>query len=104
MKSAFLEKILGRIEKLDEKVLRVIIEKLARDKGFFETIFNALEEGVMVVDAGGSVVYFNRAATELIGIRAPVNGLPSINEYLDDTDWQAVMESPASSRVGAGAA
>src|SRR6185436_15448678 len=73
-------------------------------KGFLETVFDALEEGVLVVDARGHVVYFNRAATELIGIRAPVNGLPSINEYLDDTDWQAVMESSASSRVGAGAA
>jgi PAS domain S-box-containing protein len=91
VKSAFLEKVLGRIDKLDDKMLRGIVEKLARDKGFLETVFNALEEGVLVVDGAGRVIYFNRAATELIGIRAPVNGLPTIGEYLDDVDWTAVM-------------
>jgi signal transduction histidine kinase len=90
MKPAFLEKILGRIDKLDEQLLRGIVEKLARDKGFLETVFNALEEGVLVVDARGRVIYFNRAATELIGIRVPVNGLPSIGEYLDDVEWESV--------------
>lgn len=104
MKSAFLEKILGRIDKLDEKSLRGIVEKLARDKGFLETVFDALEEGVLVVDARGHVIYFNRAATELIGIRAPVNGLPSIGEYLDDADWQAVMGPALNGRQVEGAA
>jgi len=104
MKPAFLEKILGRIDKLDEKSLRGIVEKLARDKGFLETVFDALEEGVLVVDARGHVIYFNRAATELIGIRVPVNGLPSIGEYLDDADWQAVMGPALNGRVAEGAA
>jgi PAS domain S-box-containing protein len=90
MRPAFLEKVLGRIEKLDEQMLRGIVEKLARDKGFLETVFNALEEGVLVVDHEGQVIYFNHAATELLGIRAPVNGLPSIKEYLDDFDWSTV--------------
>ena len=99
MKSAFLEKILGRIDRLDEQLLRGIVEKLARDKGFLETVFNALEEGVLVVDVRGRVIYFNRAATELIGIRAPVNGLPSIGEYLDDVDWAAVVGPSSEKRA-----
>ena len=104
MRSAFLEKILGRIDKLDEQMLRSIVERLTREKGFLETVFNALEEGVMVVDSKGRVVYFNRAATDLIGVRMPVNGLPSLNEYLDDVDWPALMgPGRKSSRASEGA-
>lgn len=103
MKPAFLEKILGRIDKLDEQLLRGIVEKLARDKGFLETVFNALEEGVLVVDARGRVIYFNRAATELIGIRVPVNGLPSIGEYFEDVDWDAVVGPSLRVRAAEGA-
>ena len=41
--------------------------RLAREKGFLETIFNAVREGVIVTDVHGRISYLNDAACELFG-------------------------------------
>ncbi|MBV9463485.1 MAG: PAS domain-containing protein [Verrucomicrobiae bacterium] len=101
MKSAFLEKLLGRIDKVDEKLLRGVIERLVREKGFLETIFNALQEGVMVVDGQGQVIYYNQAATDLVGVRGGPSNMPNLREILDDMQWDEFFQA---SRAGPNAA
>ena len=48
--SSFLDKVLGRIGRLDTQGLQTVVERLARERSFLETLFNAIEDGVLVVD------------------------------------------------------
>ena len=48
-KSSFLDKVLGRIGRLDTEGLQTVVQRLARERDFLETLFNAIEDGVLVI-------------------------------------------------------
>ena len=48
-KSSFLDKVLGRMDRLGRKDLQAVIERLAREREFLETLFNTMDDGVLVV-------------------------------------------------------
>ena len=68
-KPSFLDKVLGRIGRLDTEGLQTVVQRLARERSFLETLFNTIEDGVLVVDETGKVIYFNQAVTQLIGLQ-----------------------------------
>jgi two-component system, sporulation sensor kinase E len=86
-KSSFLDKVLGRIARLDAEGLHSVVQRLARERSFLETLFNAIEDGVLVIDENGRVLYFNQAATRLIGLQANTEGR-QISEVLPEVDWK----------------
>ncbi|MFM1768929.1 MAG: hypothetical protein RJA22_1458 [Verrucomicrobiota bacterium] len=87
-KSSFLDKVLGRIGRLDKEGLQTVVERLARERTFLETLFNTVEDGVLVVDEGGRILYFNQAVTRLLGLQAPgAEGQP-IARFLPELDWE----------------
>ena len=47
-KSSFLDKVLGRIGRLDPEGLQTVVQRLARERSFLETLFNTIEDGVLV--------------------------------------------------------
>ena len=49
-KSNFLDKVLGRIGRLDTEGLQTVVQRLARERTFLETLFNTIEDGVLVLD------------------------------------------------------
>ena len=49
-KSSFLDKVLGRIGRLDTEGLQTVVQRLARERSFLETLFNTIEDGVLVAD------------------------------------------------------
>ncbi len=86
-KSSFLDKVLGRIDRLDPGGLQTIVQRLARERGFLETLFNTIEDGVLVVDAKGRIVWFNHAVTQLLGLQPDdAEGQP-IARLLPELDW-----------------
>src|SRR6266540_4241995 len=54
-KSSFLDKVLGRIGRLDKEGLQTIVQRLARERSFLETLFNTIEDGVLVADKTGGL-------------------------------------------------
>src|SRR5213080_1457917 len=68
-KSSFLDKVLGRIGRLDPEGLQTVVQRLARERSFLETLFNTIEDGVLVADEQGRIVYFNHAVTNLLGLK-----------------------------------
>ena len=84
-KSSFLDKVLGRIGRLDTEGLQTVVQRLARERKFLETLFNTIEDGVLVVDEEGRILYFNQAVTRLLGLQA-----------------EASRASPSPSSAGAG--
>ena len=93
-KSSFLDKVLGRIGRLDAEGLQTVVQRLARERSFLETLFNTIEDGVLVVDEQGRVIYFNQAVTRLIGLQPDVEGQP-ISDLLPEVDWKKIARSDA---------
>src|SRR5207249_3666656 len=88
-KSSFLDKVLGRIGRLDAEGLQTVVQRLARERSFLETLFNTIEDGVLVVDEHGRVIYFNQAVTRLVGLKPSVEGR-QVGEVLPELDWQKI--------------
>ncbi len=87
-KSGFLEKVLGRLGRLDTHGLRTVVQRLARERNLLETLFNTIEDGVLVVDEQRRLVYFNQAVRRLFGWQAQdVEGEP-ISRILPEVDWE----------------
>ena len=94
-KNSSLDRVLGRLDTLDSVNLANLVQRLARERGLFEDIFNTLQEGVLVINSDGVIDYANDAAHRLIGLNDDelsgetlwrlVPGLrPSLGAALDD--------------------
>ncbi len=93
-KSSFLDKVLGRIGRLDKEGLQTVVERLARERSFLETLFNTIEDGVLVVDENGRVLYFNQAVVRLVGMQGDGEGA-HIGNFLPDLDWEKISKMDA---------
>ena len=67
-KNSTLDRVLGRLDTLDSVNLANLVQRLARERGVFEEIFNTLQEGILVVRDDGAIEYANTAAHRLIGL------------------------------------
>ena len=67
-KNTSLDRVLGRLDTLDSVNLANLVQRLARERGLFEEIFNTLQEGVLVIGPEGLIEYGNAAAQRLIGL------------------------------------
>ena len=90
-KSSFLDKVLGRLGRLDTEGLQTVVQRLARERSLLETLFNTIEDGVLVVDEAGCVVYFNQAVTRLIGLQPSAEG-QHLNDFLPEVDWKKISK------------
>jgi PAS domain S-box-containing protein len=93
VKSSFLDKLIGRIERVDPQSLQSFVLKLAREKGFLETLFNTIQEGIIVTDSEGRISYLNAAASELLGIPAEQGVGEPVSRYLRDLDWEKIWSA-----------
>ena len=91
-KSSFLDKVLGRIGRLDTEGLQTVVQRLARERSFLETLFNTIEDGVLVVDENGKIIYFNQAVTQLIGL-LPSDEELHITKILPEVDWKKISRA-----------
>lgn len=62
--------------------------EIAREKGFLETIFNAILEGVLVTDPRGRLLYINRAACSFFGIDSAVILGKPLAETVRGIEWE----------------
>jgi two-component system, sporulation sensor kinase E len=88
-KTSFLDKVLGRIGRLDNEGLQTVVQRLARERSFLEMLFNTIEDGVLVVDESGRILYFNEAVTRLIGLTPDLEGEP-VTKVLSELDWKKI--------------
>jgi PAS domain S-box-containing protein len=98
-KSSFLDKVLGRISRLDTEGLQTVVQRLARERSFLETLFNTIEDGVLVVDENGRILYFNQAVTRYLGLQPNVEGQP-ITNFIPELDWEKIARFDAGGGAG----
>ena len=90
-KSSFIEKVLGRIDVLNQENLQSFVERLARDRSFLETLFNTIEDGVLVADREGKVTYLNAAASQLTGFDEDAAMDQPVTRLLPELDWASLQ-------------
>lgn len=98
-KSSFLDKVLGRLDRLDPEGLQKVVRRLAEERSLLDTLFNTIEDGVLVLDAAGRIDYFNQAAARLLGLPArDAEGQP-VQRFLPEVDWDRVLTAPGQKGV-----
>jgi len=72
-----------------------MLQRLARERAFLETLFNTIEDGVLVVDATGRIIYLNQAVTRLLGLHPESTEGQHISKYLPELDWSKISQIDA---------
>src|SRR5512141_3108874 len=100
-KSSLLDKVLGRIGRLDQEGLQTMVQRLARERNFLETLFNTIEDGVLVVDENGRIIYLNQAASLLLGLPPEQIDGEHLSRFLPELDWEklSAMDQAGGQRV-----
>jgi signal transduction histidine kinase len=93
MKAGFVEKLIGRLGKIGPEEVQNYFLRLAQEKGFLETVFNSIQEGIIVTDAKGRITYLNDAACQLFGLEAEDSIGKRLDERVRGLDWNALSRS-----------
>src|SRR5437762_120919 len=93
MKAGFLEKLIERLGRIGPEEVQNYFLRLAQEKGFLETVFNAIHEGIIVTDSNGRVTYLNDAACKLFGLEAADAIGKRLDERVRGLDWRALTQS-----------
>jgi two-component system, sporulation sensor kinase E len=77
-KHSSLDKLLGRIDRLDAPALQTLVQRLARERSLLDAVFNILQEGVLVITTEGEIEYANDAAARMIGFKTEAGGATTL--------------------------
>ncbi|HJT45448.1 MAG TPA: ATP-binding protein [Chthoniobacterales bacterium] len=93
MKAGFVEKLIGRLGKIGPEEVQNYFLRLAQEKGFLETVFNSIQEGIIVTDSSGRISYLNNAACQLFGLAANDSIGKRLDERVRGLDWKSLSQS-----------
>jgi PAS domain S-box-containing protein len=94
-KTSFLDRVLGRIGRLDPQGMQTVLERLAHERTFLEMLFDTIEDGVLVVDEAGRILYFNEGAVRLLNLpKDGADGEP-VTKFLPELDWKHLSKLDA---------
>lgn len=93
MKSSFVEKLIGRLGRIGPEDVQNYFLRLAQEKGFLETVFNSIQEGIIVTDSSGRITYLNDAACELFGLDGNDSIGKQLGERVRGLDWSSLTQS-----------
>lgn len=90
MKSAFLEKLVSRLDRVEPGEVQQIVTRLIREKGFLEKVFEALREGVIILDPQGIIGFVNRAACQFFGLDPERAVGDALAAQVRGLDWESL--------------
>ena len=91
MRSAFIDKLIKRMDRLEPGEVQSIVLELLREKGLLEKVFEALQEGVILLDPEGQVTYVNRAACQFFGMKKDAVIGQRLAQGVRGLDWDGMM-------------
>lgn len=92
MKDSFLNNLISKLDSLDASNMQAFILRLVKQKGFLETVFNTIKEGIIVIDRYLKIQYANKSAIDLLGF--PENyEEQNISKFLRDIDWKRILQA-----------
>src|SRR6266480_4297684 len=93
MKAGFLEKLIERLGRIGPEEVQNYFLRLAQEKGFLETVFNAIQEGIIVTDSKSRITYLDEAACGLFGLEAGEAIGKRLDERIRGLDWGSLTQS-----------
>src|ERR1051325_9474422 len=93
MKSGFLDKLIERLGRIGPEDVQNYLLQLAQEKGLIETVFNSIQEGIIVTDANGRITYVNDAACELFGFDSDSSIGKRLDERVRGLEWEALAQT-----------
>lgn len=91
MTPSFLDKLLDRLDRVSPDQVQSILLRLVREKGFLEKVFEALQEGVIIVTPEGQATFVNRAAGRLFGQEPSEAVGRSLADIIPGLSWQGLV-------------
>jgi two-component system, sporulation sensor kinase E len=93
MNKGFIDKLVERIRFVEPEDVGHYLQVLSREKGFLETIFNAILEGVIVTDPQDRIIYMNKAACTFFGMDGAENIGRPLGAAIPGLDLRSVAHS-----------
>ena len=93
MNRGFIDKLVERIRFVEPADLGHYLQLLSKEKGFLETIFDAILEGVIVTDPQDHIIYMNRAACAFFGLTGAENMGRNLATAIPGLDLHSVAGS-----------
>ena len=91
MNSGFIEKLIARLDRLSPRQVQGLVDRLVRERGFLENVFDALQEGVLILDPDGAVTFLNGAACGFFGLQAEESVGQSLDTLVRGLDWASLV-------------
>lgn len=93
MNRGFIDKLVERIRFVEPGDVGQYLQALSHEKGFLETIFNVLLEGVVVTDPQDRIIYLNKSACTFFGMNATEHLGSRLGEAIPGLDLRSVANS-----------
>jgi two-component system, sporulation sensor kinase E len=93
MKTRFLEKLASKLDRVDPVDLQLIVGSMLREKGYFEQVFEALKEGVILLNSTGGVSFLNSAACKFFGLNKEISIGVRLSDLIRGLDWNSMVDS-----------
>ncbi len=94
-RTSFFDRIAGRIDQLDADGLQTVVQRLARERDFLETLFDTIEDGVLVLDAKAQISWANQSAEHLLGLPIDKTEGQGMRHFLPALDWEKLCAAEA---------
>ena len=92
MKSGFLDKLIERLDQVEPEEVQRLVMRLVREKGFLESVFEALQEGVLILDPDGQITYVNQAASRIFGVDSAKCIGQNLSRTIRGFDWKKLAD------------
>ncbi|NLK83979.1 MAG: PAS domain-containing protein, partial [Lentisphaerae bacterium] len=90
-KPSFIERLIQRVDSLDSRNLQSFLLKIYHEKGFLDSLLEAMQEGILVIDRQLRIIYHNHAASEILGLPENLEKV-RLSQFLQNVDWRRIME------------
>jgi two-component system, sporulation sensor kinase E len=91
LKSRFIDKLIEKVDRIEPGEMQQYLIQLVQQKGFFEKVFEALREGVIVTDIGGNIHYINAGACAFFGLKQDEALGTKVDERIRGLDWERLI-------------
>ncbi len=95
MTPSFLDKLLDRLDRVSPDQVQSVLLRLIREKGFLEKVFEALQEGVIILTPDGQATFVNRAAGRLFGVEPAEAVGRTLADIIPGLSWTGLVTDGA---------
>lgn len=92
LNDSFFEKIIGNLETADKNNIQAVLQRMAKERSFFQMVFNTINEGVLVIGSDFKMQYANPSAQAMIGLPDNYINQP-VKPYFRDLEWERMLSA-----------